>query len=58
MSLNQYGGLHYEHLIGDKKGMSSIRISDQYRLEFVEECEDNEIIATICNIVELSNHYD
>ena len=29
----------------------------QYRIEFEEEFEDGQTIATICNITELSNHY-
>ncbi|EXZ48135.1 hypothetical protein M109_3179 [Bacteroides fragilis str. 3397 N2] len=27
------------------------------RIEFEERIRDSEIIATICNIIELSNHY-
>lgn len=56
-SLSQYGSLHYEHLRGDKDGISSVRINDQYRIEFREEEEDGHSIATICRIIELSNHY-
>ena len=52
------GGLHYEHLSGDKKGLSSVRVNKKYRVEFTEHAEGNERIATICNIVELSNHYE
>lgn len=37
--------------------MSSVRVNDQYRIEFKEYTEDGETIATICNIVDLSNHY-
>jgi len=57
LSLNQYGSLHYEKLSGDKKGLSSVRVNDQYRIEFREETEEGQDIATICNIEELSNHY-
>ena len=32
--LYQYRALRYERLIGDKKGLSSLRINDQYRVEF------------------------
>ena len=49
--------LHYEKLVGDKKGISSVKVNDQYRIEFTEETEDGKQIATICNITELSNHY-
>lgn len=55
--LNRIGGLHYEHLIGDKKGLSSVRINDQYRVIFEEETQGDQEITTILNIIELSNHY-
>ena len=57
LSLAKYNSLHYEKLVGDKAGLSSVRVSDQYRIEFEEIKQDNEVIATICNITELSNHY-
>ena len=48
--------LNYEVLTGDKAGISSIRIDLKYRLEFkVEEME--EPIITICNILDITNHY-
>ena len=40
-----------------QKGISSVKVNDQYRIEFTEETEDGKQIATICNITELSNHY-
>ena len=49
--------LHYEVLKGDKAGISSIRVNDQYRIEFTVQQISSETIATICNILELSNHY-
>lgn len=49
--------LHYEVLKGDKAGISSIRVNDQYRIEFVVSESDSEPVVTICNIIELSNHY-
>ena len=49
--------LNYERLEGNKEGLSSVRVNDQYRIEFEEEFEDGQTIATICNIIELSNHY-
>ena len=55
--LARLGSLHYEHLKGDKAGFSSVRVNDKYRIEFTEETEGNQKIATICNITELSNHY-
>lgn len=45
--------LHYEALKGDKVGISSIRVNHQYRIEFTV----TESVVTICNILELSNHY-
>lgn len=56
-ALAQYNSLNYEKLKGDKAGLSSVRVNDQYRIEFKEQIKDGEIIATICNITELSNHY-
>ena len=52
------GGLHYERLTGDKAGLSSVRVNKKYRVEFTEQAEGNETVATICNIIELSDHYD
>ena len=49
--------LHYEVLKGDKAGVSSIRVNDQYRIEFTVEQVSGPIIVTVCNIIELSNHY-
>lgn len=57
LSLTKYNSLRYEKLVGDKAGLSSVRVNDQYRIEFEEIIQDDEIIATICNITELSNHY-
>ncbi len=45
--------LHYEVLKGDKAGISSIRVNDQYRIEFTV----SKSVITVCNIIELSNHY-
>ncbi len=49
--------LNYEVLKGDKAGISSIRVNDQYRIEFIVSDQDSETIVYICNILELSNHY-
>lgn len=49
--------LRYEVLNGDKAGLSSIRVNDQYRVEFSVTLNEKEPILTICNVVELSNHY-
>lgn len=57
LGLTKYNSLHYEKLSGDKLGLSSVRVNDQYRIEFEEEIENGKAVATICNITELSNHY-
>lgn len=49
--------LHYEVLKGDKAGVYSIRVNDQYRIEFTASQVSEPIVVTICNIIELSNHY-
>lgn len=49
--------LHYEVLKGDKAGISSIRVNNQYRIEFTVKKLLSETVVTICNILELSNHY-
>jgi len=53
----RYNSLNYERLEGDKAGLSSVRVNDQYRIEFEEYVRDGETVATICNITDLSNHY-
>lgn len=57
LGLTKYGSLHYEKLHGEKEGKSSVRVNDQYRIEFTESMESDKQIATICNITELTNHY-
>ena len=49
--------LNYEVLEGDKKGISSIRVNLQYRIEFTVETQGIEPVVTVCTIKELSNHY-
>ena len=58
LDLSRYGGLHYEKLTGDKEGLSSVRVNRQYRIEFREIIRGDELIAQVCSIVELSNHYE
>ena len=55
--LMRYNALNYEKLKDDKAGLSSVRVNDQYRIEFEEHTKDGETVATICNITDLSNHY-
>ncbi len=56
-SLWQIRSLNYEELKGDKEGRSSVRVNDKYRIEFTVELNKEEPILTLCNILELSNHY-
>ena len=55
-ALFTYNSLNYEVLSGDKKGISSIRIDGQYRLEFIVSTEGEPAI-TICSIIDITNHY-
>lgn len=54
--LYRFNALHYEKLGGDKLGLESVRVNDQYRIEF-KTLHESEKIVTICSIVELSKHY-
>ena len=55
--LYRYNALCYQVLKGYKKGISSVRVNEQYRIEFTTKQVVSEIVITICNIIELSNHY-
>ena len=55
--LFRYNSLNYEKLKGDKAGLESVRVNDQYRIEFVSSQVERETVITICKIIELSNHY-
>lgn len=55
--LYRYHSLNYEVLKGDKAGLESVRVNNQYRIEFKTEKVVSEIVVTVCNIMELSNHY-
>lgn len=52
-----FKSLHFEALHGDKEGRFSVKANDQYRVEFTLTETDEEPVVTICNIMELSNHY-
>ncbi len=43
-------------LVGNKKGLESVRITLQYRLEFVSSFSETESI-TICSLLDISKHY-
>lgn len=50
--------LNYEKLIGNKKGLESVRVDGKYRIEFITTLNGEEPnCITICSILELSNHY-
>ena len=55
--LYRYHSLRYEKLQGDKAGLESVRVNDQYRIEFKTTKVVSEIVVTVCNVIELSNHY-
>lgn len=57
-TLYQLNSLNFEVLKGNKAGRFSIRVNDQYRIEFELNYNAETPILTICHIVELSNHYD
>ena len=52
-----FKSLHFEALHGDKEGRFSVKANDQYRVEFSIEESDDKPVVTICNVLELSNHY-
>ncbi len=54
-----FKSLNYEKLIGDKKGLSSVKVNQKYRIEFKHYQQGTEPhIISICSIIELSNHYN
>lgn len=55
--LYPFASLHYEVLNGGMKGIESVRVNDKYRIEFERSIEGEEVKVTVCNILELSNHY-
>jgi len=56
--LFKFNSLNYEKLSRDKKGLSSIRINKQFRLEFREIPNQNsKTVIEICSLVDITNHY-
>ena len=50
--------LNYEKLKGNKKGLSSVRINNKYRLEFCEIVNSSNIFEIeICSLIDITNHY-
>ena len=56
-ALYKYNSLNIEALKGDKSGLFSVRVNNQYRIEFSVNQIQNETIVNLCTIIELSNHY-
>lgn len=49
-----FNSLHYEVFSEDKSGISSVRINNQYRLEFILSIDDStEPIITICTLTDI-----
>jgi toxin HigB-1 len=57
IELRQQSGLHFEALKGDKKGLYSVRVNKQYRLEFKVENDIIKLVKIIL-IEDLSKHYE
>ena len=55
--LKQFRSLNFEALKGNKKGLYSVRVNKQYRLEFRLE-NDNITLVEIVLIEDLSKHYE
>ncbi|MDJ1494518.1 type II toxin-antitoxin system RelE/ParE family toxin [Cytophagaceae bacterium DM2B3-1] len=55
----RFNSLNFEALQGDKAGLFSIRVDNQYRLEFsIERIMEGEIVVReILRIIRMSNHY-
>ena len=52
-----FRSLNYEVLVGDKKGISSVRCGKQYRLEFIVKDNTDDISIKVCRLLDISNHY-
>lgn len=57
-TLYQLNSLNFEALKGDRAGRFSVRVNNKYRIEFTLNTDSENPVLTVCNIVELSNHYD
>lgn len=57
--LMQFNSLNYKKLSGNNKGISAIRINQQYRLLFLEIKSENEPYnVEVISIEEISKHYE
>ena len=52
--LYSFKSLHFEKLKGDKSGLSSIRLNDQYRL--IVEPVNEDVVKIL--VIEISKHYE
>ena len=52
-SLCKYNGLSFEKLSGDKKDFCSVRVNNQYRIEFTTTEVQGEVVTTICNMIKI-----
>ena len=52
-----YNSVNYEILRGNKQDLESVRVNDKYRIIFKSNKVISETEITICDILELSNHY-
>lgn len=55
-ALFKFNSLYYEKLGADKSGLSSVRVTDQYRIEFREIPNSGNTVDKLI-IKDLSNHY-
>lgn len=51
-------GLRYERLIGDRKGQESVRCNNTWRLIFRSYPEENSIVITEIELIEITHHYE
>jgi proteic killer suppression protein len=57
--LFQINSLRYEKKQGNLKGVSAVRINDQYRLLFHEVASDSEtLVIDLFEIEDISKHYE
>lgn len=56
-SLYKYKILDFKKLHGNKKDLFSVRVGNQYHIEFAIIEMQDEIVTTICNIIKLSKYY-
>lgn len=55
--LYPFHSLNFEALHGKKEGLFSVRANGKYRVEFTIDETASAFIVSVCNVLELSNHY-